>query len=109
MNSLTLPTKASSTKTAALSGVTRSFDLCCDLWKLRSRILQHDHFQYGFLVGFDEHLLREIRISRLTHDDFMFAGQKEDFLIVLELVDVANVLSVDPKNVSYISTITIYI
>src|SRR5437899_733111 len=78
-------------------GSDAQLDLCCDLWKLRSRILQHDQFQYGFPAGFDKHLLREIRISRLTHDDFMFARQKEDFHIVLELIDVANVLPVDPN------------
>src|SRR5713226_5122006 len=67
-----------------------------DTWKLGSRIVQHDNVHDDFLARFDNHLLSEIRVPRLTHGDFMFARQKQDFLVVLELMDVAHVLPIDP-------------
>src|ERR1700741_958320 len=72
-------------------------NLRSDSWKLAVRILQHDNLQDGFLSRFDNHLLSEIRVPRLAHGDFMFAGQKQDFLVVLELIDVAHVLPIDPN------------
>src|SRR5882724_667821 len=72
-------------------------DLRSDFWKLGSRILEHDHLQDGFLARFDKHLLGEIGVPRLAHGDFMFTGQKQDFLVVLKLVDVAYVLPIDPN------------
>ena len=44
----------------------------------------------------DNHFLGEIRIPGLTHGDLMLTGQKQDFFVLLELSDVAKVLSVDP-------------
>src|SRR5712664_1157285 len=66
-----------------------------DTWKLCSRILQHDNVHDDFLARFNYHLLSEIRVPRLTHGDFMFAGKEQEFLVVLEFMDVAHVLPID--------------
>src|SRR5258708_9032955 len=73
-------------------------DLRCDFWKLRPRIFQHDDLQDDSFVWFHNHLLPEIRIPGLAHGNFMFTGQKQDLVVILQLIDVADVLSIDPDS-----------
>jgi len=50
-----------------------------------------------FLCGSTTTFLPEIRVSGLTHGDLMFTGQKQDLVVGFQLIDVADVLAVDPK------------
>ena len=77
-------------------------DLRCDFRKVCPRILQHDNLQDYFFAWFHDYLLSEIHVSGLTHGNLMFTRQKQDFVVGFQLIDIADVLAIDPNSGCFI-------
>src|SRR5215469_1915315 len=56
----------------------------------------HRHANFLCPPRLDHNIFHKVAVARLANNDLMFAWQKQDFLIALEFLYIANVRAVDP-------------
>src|SRR5229473_1146911 len=91
-----VPHKRIVDKNRGAIGTDIQLDLRCDLGQGGTRSPEHDDLHDYPFFRLDDHLLREVCISGLPNRNLMFPRQKKKFIYVLEFIDVAHVLAVDP-------------